>query len=110
MTALPTRCPCCGADVATTVPLVEGKRVSFGGQAISLPPAQAQLVELLIRRRPGWLSLSEAVWGLWEGQDEPGSATIQIHVYLTGLRKALPAIGWTIVNDHGIGWRLERLP
>jgi DNA-binding response OmpR family regulator len=82
------------------------RRASIGGEDVDLSPKEFAILELLISRAPGLITVREIALHVWEDDSRlVGSNTI--HVHIGRLKRKLNRARARIVTVRGQGFRLE---
>ena len=88
---------------------LEARRLRVGGEVVRLTPTEYELLRLLMTH-PGRVftqrHLLSAVWGP-EFQDDTHILRTFVHQLRAKLSAAAPGAGGMIVNDPGVGYRIE---
>jgi|GEM_PF-4254257 len=102
-------CPSCGRPLPSekAVRLDPGARlVLHGGASFVLPPTEFEIVALLHRWAPRFVSIDRIIIHLYQ-DDEPDYADSALKVAICKLRKRLKGSGLSIETRYGCGYRLR---
>lgn len=77
----------------------------FAGEVLKLTPTEFALLKVLIEHAGRIVTQNQIVKQVWPGQASDPSEGLRVHI--THLRKKLGDRGVRIVNEPGIGYRLE---
>lgn len=81
--------------------------ISAGGPSVRVPPTIAEVLVVLIKAAPGFVSLERLHMRLYgETGDAKADATLRVHLSRTN--KFLRDIGYRIENVRALGWRIVR--
>jgi DNA-binding response OmpR family regulator len=103
-------CPLChGRPIKPTTLLVDrdGQRASRFGLVVHLTRYDAKVLDILNRSRPRDVSFDAIIMDVYGEKDEPGNAGNVLKVRISYLRKAIKALGVSVVNVARFGYRLE---
>lgn len=104
-------CPCCRQPLPALDEIsvnMTGNVLLYNGQCLKITRQEADLLEILVRRRPNTVLYDTIISGLW-GLAEPQDAQNCLKVRITMLRKKLAPIGLGIKTEWGRGLRLDTL-
>jgi hypothetical protein len=105
-----TRCPCCGAETDKTILVsVERGVISAGDRSVKIRHGlQTLIASMLVDALPYEVTrkaINEAYWGA--GAEPPvEKPRLLVSVQLTAVRHAFAKLGYAVVNEFGVGWRL----
>ena len=77
----------------------------IGGEALKLTPTEFALLKVLTEHAGRIVTQNQIVKQVWPGQSSDASEGLRVHI--NHLRKKLGDRGVSIVNEPGIGYRLE---
>jgi DNA-binding winged helix-turn-helix (wHTH) protein len=107
--AQPT-CPCCSQPIAVFTELrvdLATNTLFSSGLAVHVQPRTAEVIEVLRASFPGTVEFSTIISRVWY-EDLAHARSLGNQISFG--RLALAKIGWTIVLEYGIGYRLVRKP
>lgn len=112
MMVRPSCCPLCGHSITELenkiiVDLTSNTVITpMGG--VHLPPKEAELAFILVKRMPTFVYHEVLYTYLWGGQ-EPALPDASLKVYISRLRKLLAPIGIEVENRTGCGYRMVKV-
>lgn len=105
-----TRCPCCGAETTAQILVgVEVGVISAGDKSARISHgAQTQIASMLVSAMPGVVTraaIRDALWGIGIEASAYDPHKV-VDVNLVSVRRAFAEVGYAVVNERGVGWRL----
>lgn len=96
------KCPCCGGEVDTDLPIVslDTNTVAYRGQWIRSQPRIIELLHILRESYPRPVHRDAIRTGLWGYGEPPKSVENCISVFVTQARAAVQLLGLGIENIH----------
>lgn len=111
MIVRPQCCPTCGHVITDlenkiSVDLTSNTVITLIG-GVHLPPKEAELAFILVKRMPTFVYHEVLFTYLWGGQG-PALPDASLKVYISRLRKLLAPIGIEVENRTGCGYRIVK--
>lgn len=79
--------------------------ISANGRAERLTRSRFLIAQYLIERRPGIALRRGIEWTLW-GERRVEHPKAAVDVFMVDVRAAFQRLGFHVVNERGLGWRL----
>ncbi len=101
-------CPTCGQQIAPLQRLLslEANTVTRFGRVAKLPPQQAEILHVLLKRQPRTVSSADICAAIYANGDGPDHEAQVVRVQMWKMRRHLAPLGVRIETIHGSGYRL----
>lgn len=103
------KCPCCGQPMPPREFVVDlnSNTVVIGDRRTTVAYRVAEVLFVLAEAWPETVDRERLITKVWGSYVDTGSKTVEATI--TGCRKALDPLGWTVRSTYGVGYRLVRL-
>lgn len=101
-------CPTCGQQISPLQLLLslENNTATRLGRVDKLPPQQAEILHVLLKRQPCTVSAADICAAIYANGDGPDDEMQVVRVQMWKMRRRLAPLAVRIETIHGTGYRL----